>query len=764
MAEEFGWKFEVLPGNLSLLEKMLSARTTTDEVLIVPPHHVTAFDAITGKLKAVPLWEQHPASPDEYTMSAKGKGAEDTVNAEDAGDTGESAPRVRRGLGIDAGGTYTDVVVYDFDSSRVLGKAKALTTKWDYTAGIIEALAQLDSGLLENVQLVSVSTTLATNAIVEGVGQAVGLLVMPPYGLYHPSDFPHDPKAVLSARMEMDGSQITPVDEAEVRRAARDMVNRHSVGAFAVSGFAAAINPSHELQVKAILEDETGLPVTCGHELSEMLNFQTRADTAVLNARIIPRLEKLIGEVEESLRSLGIRAPVMVVKGDGSLMSTTVARQRPIETILSGPAASVAGAVRLTGSSNALVVDMGGTTSDTAHVLGGHVTTCEEGARVGGWKTHVKALDMRTVGLGGDSLISFERTALHVGPSRVAPVSWLAAQQPETFRAIESIESRIDDLAITTRPSDILALTSHTEGMQLDEQEARIIEVLRERPHCLPELAEKAGADHWALLRLKRLEEHYIVQRCGLTPTDLLHVRGEFMRWDAAAAARMTGIFSRVTVNNTERFISMVMDEIVRKLTIELLKKQLDSEVDSDAMDDCPVCRSLLAKMMDGHGGELEVSVRLKHPVVGLGAPVGFFLPHAARMLGAKAVIPEDADVANAIGAITSGVVISRQAHIRPNDCGRYAVYGLPEDGQDGGGIDAGEMIEPPSFEQFDEAHSYAARRLQEIVRRLARSAGTSVERVEMQVEDMVSSAGDGTEIFLERRLNARLTGPPDIA
>jgi len=768
MAEEFGWRYEALPGNLLLLQKMLTAMATTPEVLVVPPHHVTVLDPMEG-LKAVPIWQ---ASSRQKEKGKRKKEEEEESRKSEKTATGCA----QIGLGIDAGGTYTDAVIYDFAGNAILGKAKALTTKWDYTVGITQALDGLDAVLMRRVDLVSISTTLATNAIVEGHGQEVGLLIMPPYGIFHDTDLPHQPRAVIAGRMEIDGTEISPVNPHEVRSIAREMIERHRVGAFAVSGYASTINPSHELQVKAILREETGLSVTCGHELSELLNFITRADTAVLNARIMPRLEKFIREVEVSLERRGIDAPVMVVKGDGSLMNTATARERPVETVLSGPAASVAGAIHLTKGRDALVLDMGGTTSDTAAVLGGEVRTCPDGAHVGRWKTHVRALDMRTVGLGGDSLIAYDRGELQVGPLRVAPIAWLGAERPGAADALAFVEAHVDDYAGCTRPTEIVTLTGHAAGFALDDDERRIVDALRERPRSVAELAQASESDHWIFLRLGRLEEHYVVQRCGLTPTDLLHVRGQFERWDTTSALRMRAIIAGLAgFDDPERFTDHVMDMIVRKLAVQLIKKQLDEHTDPDAMDGCPVCKTLIgnllahsadmrtdAKVVDGPlqpkaqsptpnasaPNAYRVSLALGSPVIGLGAPVHFFLPQAARLLGTEAIVPQHADVANAIGAITSRVTVSKQVQIRPNDFGQYAVHGLAD---------------ARCFDSFDDAHSFAVSELEQTVQRMARSAGTSESFVEMEVGDKISSAADGAEIFLERVISARLSGPPDL-
>jgi N-methylhydantoinase A/oxoprolinase/acetone carboxylase beta subunit len=175
--------------------------------------------------------------------------------------TGEAAAVPRSagiGLGIDAGGTYTDAVVYDFNTKATRCKGKALTTRWDFTVGIDRALEKLDPNQLKQVEMVALSTTLATNAIVEGDGQRVGLLLMPPYGIYQPGDFPHEPKALIPGRLSITGEEIEPLDERRVRQVVTRMVEKDRVSAFAVSGFAGAINPDHEMTVKRIIREETG--------------------------------------------------------------------------------------------------------------------------------------------------------------------------------------------------------------------------------------------------------------------------------------------------------------------------------------------------------------------------------------------------------------------------------------------------------------------------------------------------------------------------
>jgi N-methylhydantoinase A/oxoprolinase/acetone carboxylase beta subunit len=658
----------------------------------------------------------------------------------------EDQPR-RIGLGVDAGGTYTDAVIYDLEAGRLLDKKKAPTTKWDFTVGIGEALAGLNPGLLDSVDLVALSTTLATNAIVEEKGQRVGLLFMPPYGLFKPEDITYEPKALLSGRLEITGEQIQPVNEQEVRRVAKEMVDRFEVKAFAVSGFAGAINPEHERLVKALLRDETGLFVTCGHELSDILDFRTRARTAVMNGRILPLVAQLLEDAENVLRSRGIRSPVVVVKGDGTLMSKEAALERPVETILSGPAASVAGARHLTARQDAIVVDMGGTTTDTAMLQNGEVRVCESGSHVGGKKTHVKALRIRTVGLGGDSFIAWNKGGFEIGPQRVAPMAWLGTHEPGVDEALDFLMQRLDDYRGSTKKMQILIPLGRHDGLPLTAREADIVRLLKERPFSLQELSERIGLSHWSFVPVSRLEEHFIVQRCGLTPTDLLNRRGEISLWDTKASMRMCEMFSAIIGVKSDDMIQALLDEMVKKLALEIVKRQLDEETDPDRWEECEVCRVLIGNILGRRNRDYSMDMKLSKPIVGIGAPVHLFLSEAASLLGAEAILPEHADVANAIGAITSQVRVRRQVKIRPTQAGGFVIEGLPG---------------AKRFLDLEEATSRAEEGLARMVRKLARTSGTTESTMQMDVDDFIHTTASGSQIFLRRTITAELTGAPN--
>jgi len=733
MAEAYGWTYEKISGSLDLIEKMLTGTQTTDDILFVEPHHTIEFDAVTGSLSSHPLWEDRPAN--------------DTGTVIFDDDRPSLQHTAAIGLGIDAGGTYTDAVIYDFKTGTTQCKGKALTTRWDFTIGIRRALGKLDPNQLQQVEMVALSTTLATNAIVEGDGQRVGLLLMPPYGVYDPADYPHDPKALVPGRLSITGEEIEPVDENQVRQIVKRMVEKDRVNAFAVSGFAGAINPDHETTVRRIIRSETGLFVTCGHELSSILDFKIRATTAVLNARIVPRLGKLITNLEKALQAIGILAPIVVVKGDGTLMRAEMAKARPVETIFSGPAASVAGARHLTGLEDALVVDVGGTTTDTAAVEHGSVRVCSTGSTVAGRRTHVRALDIRTAGLGGDSLIDREKGIFSIGPRRVAPIAWLGSSFAGADEAIDYLGSRLRSFETSTRNMQILAVTGTVNHLLPTEMEKTVLSLLEKRPHSIDELTRKTGVLIDRHLPIQRLEENFVVQRCGLTPTDLLHLNGEFQRWATAAAKPFFRMIAALSKRDETELRQELLETVSQNLALEILKRQLDDEVNPEALHSCPVCKALMKNVFSGGNSHYRLHIDFKRPVIGIGAPIAFFLPRAAAMIGARAVLPEHADVANAIGAITSNVVIERQVRIIPGSGSGFLIEGLSG---------------ARRFNVFEEADAFAKNELAGMVRSLAEAAGTNTRTVTIETEDQLPVDAGGHPVFIGRILKARLSGPPD--
>ncbi|KKL21862.1 hypothetical protein LCGC14_2441210, partial [marine sediment metagenome] len=258
-------------------------------------------------------------------------------------------------LGVDTGGTYTDAVLIR-DETEVMASAKALTTRHDLAIGVGNAVSAVltQSGVApQDIAMASLSTTLATNALVEGQGGRVALIYvgfrardLEAHGLSEA--LRGDPCLLLTGGHDHAGAEVAALDETALTAFLE--THKKDVSGFAVAGQFATRNPAHELRVAELVAQITGRPVSASHRLSAKLDGPKRALTALLNARLIGMIDRLIGRAEAQLRALGIDAPMMVVRGDGALMSSAQARQRPIETILSGPAASLVGARWLTGA------------------------------------------------------------------------------------------------------------------------------------------------------------------------------------------------------------------------------------------------------------------------------------------------------------------------------------------------------------------------------------------------------------------------------
>ena len=338
-------------------------------------------------------------------------------------------------LGIDTGGTYTDAVLWsqaDGPSGGILAKAKALTTRHDLAVGIggaVDAVLQSSGAAPSAIKLVSMSTTLATNALVEGQGGRAALVMIGFSGADISRDglkaaLGGDPVIYCAGGHDVHGN-ATALDLGPLEQALPELAD--SVSAFAVCGYFATRNPAHELSVLEMIRQRTHLPVTASHQLSSKLGGPRRALTTLLNARLISLIDRLIEATQGFMAARNIAAPLMVVRGDGALVSAAFARERPIETILSGPAASLVGARHLTGLDDAVVSDIGGTTTDVAVLDKGRPRLDPEGATVGGFRTMVEAVGMRTFGLGGDSEVALEDGALDprilLGPRRLVPLA-----------------------------------------------------------------------------------------------------------------------------------------------------------------------------------------------------------------------------------------------------------------------------------------------------------------------------------------------------
>ncbi|MFO1123667.1 MAG: hydantoinase/oxoprolinase family protein [Hyphomicrobiales bacterium] len=582
-------------------------------------------------------------------------------------------------IGVDTGGTYTDAAVIEAEGHRVVASAKAITTKGDLSIGvsgaITAAIANLPQGLNPgDISLVSVSTTLATNAVVEGHGSAVGVILIgfdsamaERTGIA--KAFPGMPVARIGGGHDHNGAAAMPLDEAALESAIAAM----PVDAFAIASAFAVRNPAHEHAARDLVMRVTGKPVTLSTELTSALDAPRRALTAVLNARLISRVSMLIAAVRKSMADLGIDCPLMIVKGDGTLALAERVALRPIETVLSGPAASLVGASWLCGRRDFIMSDMGGTTTDLGVLRDGRPQVAEQGAEVGGWRTMVKAIDVKTIGLGGDSEIGIGIDGrLTVGPQRVAPISLLASRYPEVVAMLES------DLADTEGGSlhGRFALrpfgdTGKAMAAELQPRERELLAAIGERPVPLRKVAVSSAAQR-ALASLKRKG---LIQTGGFTPSDAAHVLGLQDNWPGPAAdlaARLLVRFRDMKLGDSERvgeFCREVWGETVRHTCRVILETAFGRSFENHELVDA-VC--------SGRGSLGLAAVRLSPqvPVVAVGGPVRVYYEEAGRRLDCEMVFPPFFDVANAVGAATGVVAQAVTVTVEGDGSGLFRVHG----------------------------------------------------------------------------------------
>ena len=660
-------------------------------------------------------------------------------------------------IGLDTGGTYTDAALLDTATGTVRATGKSLTTRDDLSIGVGGAIRRVledFDGSAADIGLISLSTTLATNAVVEGVGGRVGLLMI---GFDETSlqradlarALGQDPVFFINGGHAADGTPQAQLDEAAIREAVN--ATEGEVSAYAVAGHFATRNPAHESRTRDLLRDLTGAPVTCSHELSSSLGGPRRALTAVLNARLINLLDRLVAATEGIMADEGLSCQLMVVKGDGSLLESGYARSRPVETVLSGPAASLAGAAFLAGTRTAMVADIGGTTTDIALLQNGAPRLKADGALVGGWQTMVEAADIRTCGLGGDSEVTpvgrGTTGGLALGPRRAVPLSLLATQWPEVKDKLA--EQLAVAVPMSTDARFVMPLMPNGVPAWLTRSEARLAaKAIEMGPSSVAEIA----GTQLALGAVDRLIGRGLLTLATFTPTDALHVTGDFTGFDAEAAmlgakliARQKTGIGQPIAETPEELARRTLSELHRRTSLALMDAALahDGAGEMQATNN-PLLANLYRDDITGKESLVKLSLELGTGLVALGASAATHYPHVARRMGVELTVPDHAEVAGAVGAAAGSVRQRVMISVTQPSEGRYRVH-LP-----GGPRDLGVM---------DEALASAREVAGQLAEERARKAGATSVSIEISEDIKLVPLGGGKELFIEALVQATADG-----
>ncbi len=532
-------------------------------------------------------------------------------------------------IGIDTGGTYTDAVLLEQSTGRVIRRAKKPTTHHDLSIGVGDALSSLFSGEIssENVVGLAVSTTLATNAIVENRGARVGLFVL---GYVRPFKLPVVANVFLKGGHDILGKEEQPLDLENLVDTVQGLKNE--VDSYAVCGAMSIKNPTHELVAEKAITLIDPKPVFCSHKVSSHPGMRQRAATACLHAKLQPLMIDFLSSIQRSMIQVGLDCPVTIICGNGRGASLEEVADRAAITMASGPAAT-AGFGATAGRDTALVVDVGGTTTDVCMLKHGRPVINKEGCRIEEWQTHVEAIDMYTAAGGGDSHITCTSDGrLRILPARVQP-----------FATTPGLPDPKKWLGCGRRSALILPVNNGT-----DSQDPVLACLAKQGPSTFVTLAGQSGLNGMALE--KHIERLFYLQKVtisGFTPTDALHVLGELEIGDISTAQQGAEILAaelNLSVEQLCRQTVALTEDVIENIILDYLGRAIWGEQKA-------------APFLNNRKNELfSVSFSLKLPIIGIGAAARFFLPNVAKRLQTEVIFPELFETGNAIGAALIGM------------------------------------------------------------------------------------------------------------
>ncbi len=466
-------------------------------------------------------------------------------------------------LGIDVGGTHTDAVLIT-ESNQVVGKAKRGTSR-DVVSGIRSALQAVlqSSGVgVRSVGYAMLGTTQCTNAVVErkGLASVAVLRIGAPASLSIPplTEWPADLVAALNPVVEtieggheFDGRLIAPLDEEGVVRFARQVKGVRSV---AVSSIFSPVTDQHELRAEEILRQELGpdTAISLSSRIGSM-GLLERENATILNAALVDVAEQATMAFREALQDFDVQARLYFSQNDGTLMGLEMAQQYPIFTIASGPTNSLRGAAYLSGHKEAVVIDVGGTTSDIGVLVNGFPRQSSIAVSIGGVRTNFRMPDLISIGLGGGTRIHGPAHNLSVGPDSVG------YRLPTQARVFGGPDLTLTDVAVAEGLID-LGDAGHIRGLSLD--------IVKGGLHRVREMLEES------VDRMKTSSKLLPVIAVGggsfLVPQDLLGSSEVLMPYDGDVANAIGAAMAHVS-GESDRVYSL--ERISRNEALEEAKK-----------------------------------------------------------------------------------------------------------------------------------------------------------------------------------------------
>ena len=319
-------------------------------------------------------------------------------------------------IGLDMGGTHIDGVI--IKDKRVINTIKNPTDRDDLFYSIWNTLKELlEDYDASEIKAINLSTTVSTNAIVEDKTPRVGMIIQAGPGVKNDFSSMNSENKFISGYVDHRGIVVEALDVAEIHRA-MDLFKEKKIKSSAVVTKFSTRNPENEIEIGQLLKDDFE-NITMGHRMSGQLNFPRRVYTSYLNSAVYGTFNDFARHIKKSLEKEGVLAPLYILKADGGTMDIETAQERPVETILSGPAASFMGiSAMIDREEDAILLDVGGTTTDIFFLADGVPLFEALGAKISKYKTLVRAIYSVSIGLGGDSSIKVEDGDIKIGPER----------------------------------------------------------------------------------------------------------------------------------------------------------------------------------------------------------------------------------------------------------------------------------------------------------------------------------------------------------
>ncbi|RQW78077.1 MAG: hydantoinase/oxoprolinase family protein [Methanothrix sp.] len=423
-------------------------------------------------------------------------------------------------IGIDVGGTTTDAVLVD--GSQVVKTAYVPTDHDNLLNCLLGALDELVVGFdVRKIERVVLSTTLITNMIAEGKTDPVALVLIPGPGT-NPKDYNLGESYILDGAIDYRGREIDKLNESQIKDVASKISAKH-LSRVAVVGKFCQRNHAHENRVGEIMAVALpGAKIELGHKVSGQLNFPRRAATTLLTVATKDQYKEFAGAMTAALRQRKISAPVYILKADGGTLPLDKSIEMPVETIFSGTAASIMGVLALTpAGQTSVVVDIGGTTTDLALILSGKPLLSSKGAKVESLLTHVRAFAVKSVAIGGDSVVNVATDCVTVGPQRNGPALCMGGSGPTPTDAMRVLGmTTIGDAAKAEKAMQDVAGKLHCMPKEAAQKVVDFVveKIVSEVEEMFCEWEQEPAYRIWEIVKKEKLQAQNVVGVGGGAP------------------------------------------------------------------------------------------------------------------------------------------------------------------------------------------------------------------------------------------------------